>query len=357
FLYDMTITLKDGDNKVVDKVKTYFGMRKSALGFDGERQRLYLNNKFLFQLGPLDQGFWPDGLYTAPTDAALRSDIEMMKKLGFNMVRKHIKVEPQRWYYWCDKLGLMVWQDMPSPNSYTYGTPPPNKEAFTNELMRMVETHYNAPSIVTWVIFNEGQAQHDTKKYVALVKGLDQSRIVNEASGWKNEGAGDVYDLHAYPPPTCPESDYQATACGEFGGIGYQFDDHLWNPKDLMQYVMIKNEKDYLKMYDDFSTMLTKFKTNKGLSAAVYTEITDVEIELNGILTYDRILKADANKIYQSNQKVIHQEIYEYIYPVLQTAENAAKKWQYTTTVPATNWMSKGFSTAAWQTGAAEAVM
>ncbi|RYE13654.1 MAG: glycoside hydrolase family 2, partial [Sphingobacteriales bacterium] len=226
FLYDMIITLRDADNKVVDKVKTYFGMRKSSVGFDGERHRLYLNNKFLFQIGPLDQGFWPDGLYTAPTDEALRYDLEMIKKLGFNMVRKHIKVEPQRWYYWCDKLGLMVWQDMPSPNSYTYGTPPPDKEAFTNELMRMVETHYNSPSIVSWVLFNEGQAQHDTKKYVALVKGLDTSRIVNEASGWKNEGAGDVYDLHAYPPPTCPESNFQATTCGEYGGIGYQFDDH-----------------------------------------------------------------------------------------------------------------------------------
>ncbi|MEO6499235.1 MAG: sugar-binding domain-containing protein [Mucilaginibacter sp.] len=350
FLYDMTITLQDGDKKVVDQVKTYFGMRKTSVGFDGQYRRLYLNNKFLFQLGPLDQGFWPDGLYTAPTDAALRSDLEMIKKLGFNMVRKHIKVEPQRWYYWCDKMGLMVWQDMPSPNSYTFGTPPPDKEAFTNELIRMVETHYNAPSIVTWVLFNEGQAQHDTKKYVALIKGLDPSRIVNEASGWKNEGAGDISDVHAYPPPACPESATQATACGEFGGIGYQLDQHVWNNKDLMQYVTLNNEKDYLKLFDNFSTMLAKFKTNKGLSAAVFTEITDVEIELNGIMTYDRVLKVDPVKIRQSNLKAIGQDIYEQVNNVLPTAENAAVKWQYTTAAPGEKWMDKAFNASSWQT-------
>nr|WP_321406373.1 sugar-binding domain-containing protein [uncultured Carboxylicivirga sp.] len=350
FLYDMTITLKDGD-KVVDKVDTYFGMRKISLGFDGKFQRLYLNNKFTFQMGPLDQGFWPDGLYTAPTDEALRFDIEMTKKLGFNMSRKHIKVEPYRWYYWADKLGLLVWQDMPSPNSYTSGTPPINKEAFTTELMRMVETHQNIPSIVMWVIFNEAQAQHDVKEYCALVKGLDPSRLVNEASGWQHEGNGDVIDNHSYPPPSCPYSPYQASACGEYGGIGYQIDGHIWNPDDLMQYVMIQTDEEYLNMYDEFTTMLTKFKTNNGLSAAVYTEITDVEIELNGIMTYDRIMKVDPAKVFASNQKVIHKNIYEYVYNVLPTAEVEDRSWQYTFDQPANNWMKADFNASAWKTG------
>lgn len=353
FLYDMTITLKNGD-KVIDVVDTYFGMRKSSLEFDGKFHRLYLNNEFVFQMGPLDQGYWPDGLYTAPTDEALRYDIEMTKKLGFNMTRKHIKVEPARWYYWADKLGLMVWQDMPSPNSYTWKTPAPDKEAFTNELINMVETHYNVPSIIMWVIFNEGQAQHDTKKYVSIVKGLDKSRLVNEASGWSNKGAGgDVYDLHSYPPPVAPESVYMATACGEYGGIGYQKDDHLWNPDDLMKYVMIDTDEEYLNMYNDFTTMLTKFKTNNGLSAAVYTEITDVEIELNGIMTYDRVMKVDPKDIYKSNQMVINEEMYEYIYEVLPTAEASKRTWKYTLDTPAADWMKKDFNDASWKEGTA----
>lgn len=352
FLYDMTITLKEG-GKIVDKVDTYFGMRKISLEDDGKFQRLYLNNKFVFQMGPLDQGYWPDGLYTAPTDEALRYDLEMTKNLGFNMTRKHIKVEPQRWYYWCDKLGLMVWQDMPSPNSYTQGTPPIDKEVFASELIRMVETHWNSPSIVMWVLFNEGQAQHNTKEYAAMVKGLDPSRLVNEASGWSNKGVGDVFDLHAYPPPTCPESDFQATACGEFGGLGYSLEGHIWNPDDLMQYITLENEDAYLELYDDFSTILTKFKTNNGLSAAVYTEITDVEIEMNGIMTYDRILKVDPEKIRASNHKVIHKQIFEHTYDILPTAETAVREWKFTISIPPDNWTKMGFDVSSWKTGTA----
>jgi Glycosyl hydrolases family 2, sugar binding domain/Glycosyl hydrolases family 2, TIM barrel domain/Glycosyl hydrolases family 2 len=348
FLYDMTITLKDA-GKTVDVVDTYFGMRKISLGNDGGYQKLMLNNKFLFQYGPLDQGYWPDGLYTAPTDAALRSDIEMIKKLGFNMVRKHIKVEPYRWYYWCDKLGLLVWQDMPSPNSYTFGTPPPDKEEFTQELTRMIETHINTPSIVMWVLFNENQAKHDVKKYVTLIKGLDPSRLVNENSGGTLENVGDVTDIHAYPPPGCPTSPDKATACGEFGGIGFQPTDHLWNPNDLMQYVTVKDEKDYLKMYTDFTEMLKEFKTNQGLSAAVYTEISDVEIELNGMMTYDRVLKADANAIAKANQGVING--HSYSYSLVPTAEKQDVTWSYTTDKPAAGWFATNFNDASWKKG------
>ncbi|MGI4751451.1 MAG: glycoside hydrolase family 2 protein [Janthinobacterium lividum] len=351
FLYDMVILLKDAEDKTVDQINTYFGMRKSSIGFDGKYYRLYLNNKALFQYGPLDQGFWPEGLYTAPTDAALRSDLEMIKKLGFNMVRKHIKVEPQRWYYWADKLGLLVWQDMPSPNSYTFGTPPIDKEAFSNELTRMIETHYNSPSIVTWDIFNENQGQHDTKKYVALVRGLDPSRIVNEGSGSTNEGVGDLYDIHPYPPPAVSDSKSQANVTGEFGGIGFQPLSKVWNSKDLTQYITMKNEKDYLELYDNFATMLANFRNNKGLSAAVYTEITDVEIELNGLMTYDRVLKADPEKIRRSNVKAIYQDVSEYVYSVLPAADITAQKWQYTTTDPDRDWMRKDIDLSTWRTG------
>ncbi|GAB3647055.1 glycoside hydrolase family 2 TIM barrel-domain containing protein [Echinicola sediminis] len=350
FLYDMTITLKDGD-KVVDVVDTYFGMRKISVEQDGEFQRLFLNNEFVFHMGPLDQGYWPDGLYTAPTDEALRYDLEMTKKLGFNMTRKHIKVEPQRWYYWADKLGLMVWQDMPSPNSYTFGAPEPVKEAFSNELIRMVENLKNSPSIVMWVVFNESQAQHDTKEYVAMVKGMDPSRLVNEASGGGDRGEGDVMDYHSYPPPVAPTSANRATACGEYGGIGYQMDDHLWNPNDLMQYVSVKDDEEYFGMYNRFADMLVDFKTNQGLSAAVYTEITDVEIELNGIMTYDRIMKIDPAVMAKTNQKIIHDQSYSYV--LEPTAKDAEKEWKYTTTSPASNWMERDFNAASWSTGKA----
>ncbi|WP_200978952.1 glycoside hydrolase family 2 protein [Echinicola sp. 20G] len=350
FLYDMTITLKEGD-KIVDRVDTYFGMRKISVEQVGDRQRIFLNNEFTFQMGPLDQGYWPDGLYTAPTDEALKYDLEMTKKLGFNMTRKHIKVEPQRWYYWCDKLGLMVWQDMPSPNSYTHRAPEPNKEAFTKELISMVETHWNSPSIVMWVVFNESQAQHDTKEYVSMVKGLDPFRLVNEASGGGDRETGDVYDLHSYPPPVAPESYFRATACGEYGGIGYQLGDHIWNPDDLMQYVSVKDEEEYMEMYTDFTRMLTEFKTNQGLSAAVYTEITDVEIELNGIMTYDRILKVDAEKIAKANQQLINDDLY--IYSLVSTAETDNIYWHYTTSQPAQGWMKADFNSNAWERGIA----
>src|SRR5690349_4872439 len=171
FLYNLDITLENG-SKTTDAVFSYFGMRKIAVGEEGGFKKLFLNNHFLFQLGPLDQGFWPDGGYTAPTDEALKYDLQMIKNYGFNMVRKHIKVEPYRWYYWADKLGLLVWQDMPSPNSYTEHTPPVDTAAFASELRRMIQTHDNLTCIVTWDIFNEGQAQHNTAGYVNMVRGL-----------------------------------------------------------------------------------------------------------------------------------------------------------------------------------------
>ncbi|MEO5889859.1 MAG: sugar-binding domain-containing protein [Ferruginibacter sp.] len=349
FLYDLVITLKKGNSKI-DAIGSYFGMRKISIGEEGGFKKMYLNNKFLFQIGPLDQGFWPDGGYTAPTDAALRYDLEMTKKFGFNMVRKHIKVEPYRWYYWADKLGLMVWQDMPSPNSYTEHVPPVDTAAFASELERLVRTHWNAPCIVTWVVFNEGQAQHDTKELVNMVRKLDSTRLINQASGGGHFDAGDIMDIHSYPPPAAPASNWQTLACGEYGGIGFIIPGHIW--KSGQTYIMIDNEKDYTNLYDEFATDLTIFKSSKGLSAAVYTEITDVEVELNGLLTYDReIVKGAVEKIRASNEKVIREFIS--LKDLLPSSQAEARTWKYTLNKPDTAWLQGNFNDTGWTSGLA----
>ena len=349
FLYGLQITLKSG-SRTTDAVKSYFGMRKVSIGNEGGFKKFYLNNQFVFALGPLDQGFWPDGGYTAPTDEALKYDIEMTKQYGFNMIRKHIKVEPYRWYYWCDKIGLMVWQDMPSANSYTEHTPPVDTAAYASELARMVNTHLNPPCIVTWDVFNEGQGQHNTPGLVNLVRSLDTTRLINQASGGEHFGVGDYLDIHSYPPPAAPYSSTQVLACGEYGGIGYIIPGHTW--KVGPTYIMIDNQKDYANLYDTFASDLVLYKTNKGLSAAVYTEITDVEVELNGLLTYDRaISKAPVATIRASNEKAIHNQLY--ISEVLPTSEKTPRTWAYTTTQPAANWFTASFNDSAWKTGKA----
>ncbi|MDP4208720.1 MAG: T9SS type A sorting domain-containing protein [Bacteroidota bacterium] len=348
FLYDMRVfLLKDGI--AIDSVDTYFGMRKIALGRVDGYPKMILNNKFTFQLGPLDQGFWPDGNYTAPTDSALKFDLLKIKELGFNMVRKHIKVEPYRWYYWADKLGIMVWQDMPSPNSYTSINPPAIDEAeFHSELMTMVKKHWNSPCIVTWVIFNEGQGEHNAPTLVNEVSTLDPSRLVNESSGWEHQGSGNILDTHSYPPPACPSSTTQALACGEFGGIGYVIPGHIW--KEAPTYVMVDSKDKFMTMYDNFTTDLTNFKTNNGLSAAVYTEITDVESELNGLTTYDRaVIKPDIDKLKASNTKAINQNLF--LTDVLPTSETQGHIWKYTTNAQdasSPDWNSITFSNNNW---------
>jgi hypothetical protein len=349
FLYDIEISLA-GTKGHADAISSYFGMRKISMETQDGFKKLFLNNKFLFQLGPLDQGFWPDGGYTAPTDEALRHDIQLMKDLGFNMVRKHIKVEPYRWYYWADKLGLMVWQDMPSPNSYTRHTPPVDTAAFSRELTRMVKTHWNAPCIVTWVIFNEEQGQHNTPGYVQMVRALDPSRLINQASGGRHFGVGDFLDIHSYPPPSVPRSTEQVLACGEYGGIGFKIKGHMW--KEANTYVMIDNVDDYTALYDKFANDLTAFKTNNGLSAAVYTEITDVESELNGLVTYDRaVIKAPVEKIRASNQRVIHGSIR--LTEILPASIQQGQSWKYTLDLPDSSWSAISYDDKAWKTGKA----
>ena len=346
FLYDLKIsTLHDG--AVKDTVTSYFGMRKISVGTVGGIKKMLLNNQFLFQIGPLDQGFWPDGNYTAPTDDALRSDIEQEKALGFNMVRKHIKVERARWYYWADKLGILVWQDMPSINSYTREKQPIDAPQFRTELNRMVETHWNSPAIILWVLFNESQGQHDTEALVHEIAAKDPSRLVNQASGGTHFGVGDLLDVHSYPTPGCLFSETQVRVCGEFGGIGCQVPGHLWDPaKAGGNYTKANDTTELARKYDQFIKDVVAFKSNEGLSAAVYTETTDCENECNGLLTYDRVMKTDVNQIRASNLKAINGNLK--LTPVVPTSSKAGVSWKYTTNAPAADWFTAKFDDAAW---------
>ncbi|HPC23609.1 MAG TPA: glycoside hydrolase family 2 TIM barrel-domain containing protein, partial [Phycisphaerae bacterium] len=303
-----------GENgRTIDRVSSYFGMRKIALS-QGKASVTYilLNNMPYFMFGPLDQGFWPDGLYTAPTDEALRYDIEMTKKLGFNTARKHVKVEPQRWYYWCDKLGLLVWQDMPSGDMVdTGGKPemqrtPASAAQFELELTRMIESLANHPCIVMWVPFNEGWGQYDTARIAELVRKRDPTRLVNAASGWHDMRIGDAHDIHVYPGPSCPEPEpARAAVLGEFGGLGLPLRGHTWLAEKSWGYRSFTTPAELTDAYVGLIEKLVPLVTDGGLSAAIYTQTSDVEIEVNGLMTYDRaVVKMDAERITEANRKV-----------------------------------------------------
>ncbi|MHB9008294.1 MAG: glycoside hydrolase family 2 protein, partial [Limisphaerales bacterium] len=284
FLYDLRVELSE-DDQVVDRVDSYFGLRKVSVGPDeAGLTRLLLNNRFLFQIGTLDQGFWPDGIYTAPTDAALRYDLEVLKELGFNLVRKHVKVEPARWYYWCDKLGLLVWQDMPSGNNGTEAS----RRQFEAELESMIRGLRHHPSIILWVVFNEGWGQYDTERLTRWVKDLDPSRLVSNASGWTDRQVGDVIDLHMYPGPGSPPPEAaRAAVLGEFGGLGLAIEGHTWTQR-TWGYQGMATRNGLTRRYVDLLRGAYELRDRPGLSAAVYTQTTDVETECNGLLTYDR---------------------------------------------------------------------
>jgi len=296
FLYDLKIKLLKG-KKVIDEIDSYFAMRKISLGKDKQnRTVMMLNNEYVFHNGPLDQGYWPDGLYTAPTDEALKYDIEIAKELGFNMIRKHAKVEPERWYYWTDKLGMLVWQDMPqvNPDEFEARQTEEHKKQFEYELHEMVDQFYNYPSIVMWVIFNEAWGQYDTERLTAAVKKQDPNRLVSNASGWTDKEVGDILDWHLYPGPGSPKpEETRAAVLGEFGGLGLQLKGHLWQ-EDNWGYQNFENKTTYQDRYELLYDDVWALEKNPGMSACVYTQITDVEMEVNGLLTYDReIIKFD----------------------------------------------------------------
>lgn len=293
FLYDLQLELiREG--RVIDQVKGYFGLRKVALGTDTEgRRRIFLNNSFVFQNGPLDQGFWPDGLHTPPTEEAMVFDLKATKAMGFNMLRKHVKVENRRFYYWCDRLGLWVWQDMPSTSGYVapdaadLEVSEEHSRQFRRELRALVRSHYNHPSIIIWVPFNEGWGQHQTGDIVQFIKSIDQTRLVNAASGWTDRGVGDILDIHHYPDPRMPAPEpVRAIVLGEFGGLGLPVEGHLWQQENW-GYRGFTDVEALTQQYERYYGQVWAFQQG-GLSAAVYTQTTDVETETNGLLTYDR---------------------------------------------------------------------
>ena len=317
FLYNLEITLWNG-TKQIDKVKSYAAMRKYSIKRDENGiVRLQLNNKNLFQFGPLDQGWWPDGLYTAPTDEALKFDVQKTKDFGFNMIRKHVKVEPARWYMHCDRLGMIVWQDMPSgdhgpqwqPRQYFNGVEflrsPESEANYRKEWKEIIDFLYSYPCVGVWVPFNEAWGQFKTKEIAEWTKLYDPSRLVNPASGGNHYPVGDILDLHNYPQPALYLYDGQrATVLGEFGGIGWAVKGHLWEPDRNWGYVQFNSAKEVTDEYVKYAEQLMNL-IQHGFSAAVYTQTTDVEVEVNGLMTYDReVIKMDESRVKQINQKI-----------------------------------------------------
>lgn len=336
FLYDLTVTASQ-NNVITDTVNSYFGMRKFSTGKVHGVTRLFLNNKPYFQRGLLDQGYYCDGGLTPPSDEAMIFDIQKMKDLGFNMLRKHIKVDLPRWYYHCDRLGMLVWQDMVSGGQYIgnfYAGVVPNllglcprltpfslkdnhykrfsrekpewRAAFEAELREMMDTLYNCVSLYCWVPFNEGWGQFDAKRIASQVKAYDPGRIVDHASGWYDQGAGDVMSMHKYilPIPKI-KPDHRAFVLSEFGGYSLIEDGHVWNKKKSFGYMMFRSKKALTNAYRRLIEKQIIPIIPKYLSAFIYTQVTDVEFEVNGIMTYDReIVKIDEKTIKLLNQRM-----------------------------------------------------
>ncbi|MDD6062913.1 MAG: glycoside hydrolase family 2 TIM barrel-domain containing protein [Oscillospiraceae bacterium] len=336
FLYDLTVTASQ-NGKVTDTVTSYFGMRKFSVGNDGGITRLFLNNKPYFQRGLLDQGYYCDGGLTPPCDEAMIYDIQKMKDLGFNMLRKHIKVDLPRWYYHCDRLGMLVWQDMVSGGQYIgnfYAGVVPNmlgafprltpfslkdnrykrfsrekpewRADFERELHEMIDTLFNCVSIYCWVPFNEGWGQFDAKRIASDVKAHDPGRLVDHASGWYDQGAGDIQSMHKYilPIPKI-KPDRRAFVISEFGGYSMIADGHVWNKKKSFGYMMFRTKDTLTRAYRRLMEKQIMPLIPKYLSAFIYTQVTDVEFEVNGILTYDReIVKIDEDTIKKLNQRM-----------------------------------------------------
>ena len=324
YLYDLSVTLGE------DRVESYFGMRKVEVRADrGGVKRLFLNGEPYFHSGLLDQGYWPDGLYTAPSDEALIFDIQTAKSMGFNMLRKHIKVEPMRWYYHCDRLGMLVWQDMPSGGGkYRFSTitlplitgihrrdnryrafartSSQGRAEYMDELEEMVLQLFNAPSVALWVPFNEGWGQFDSTFVMERLRLLDPTRPVDPASGWHDQGAGDLRSLHVYFKPFRFRRDRRgrALALSEFGGYNLRVDGHCFNQKDYGY----RRLPDAAALWRDFARLYEREvlpAVPRGLCAAIYTQLSDVEDELNGLMTYDRrVVKLDADDVRELNERL-----------------------------------------------------
>ena len=359
-LYDLKVEIVRA-GRVIDSVDSYFGMREVSLG-KCERgfTRLMLNGKFVFQHGLLDQGWWPDGLYTAPTDEALVYDVEITKLLGYNMLRKHVKVEPARFYYHTDRLGVLVWQDMPNgePTKHIRPDQPDairSAESVANyehEWKAIIENFYNYPSIIVWVPFNEGWGQFDTCRILNWTKQLDPTRIVNGPSGWADRGCGDQHVRHHYRGPSMsPAEENRSTVLGEYGGLGLPIEGHLWRVTDQNWGYggNLRDKDDLLATYMELNDRLHPL-IGMGLSAAVYTQTTDVEVEVNGLMTYDReVIKVDIDKFRASNEALRLEP--PTLKTILPTARAEASEWSYRRRAPDEGWEQPDFDASSWRTG------
>jgi hypothetical protein len=360
-LYAVRVQLRGA--KLEDEAASYFAMRTVAAAKDDKGiLRMMLNGKPLFQMGPLDQGWWPDGLLTPPSEEAMRYDLEVLKKIGFNMLRKHIKVEPARYYYDCDRMGLLVWQDMPSGGVPGRGQlippdakqdanfTPDERKQFRAELKAMIDHLRFFPSIVVWVPFNEGWGQHDTNDILRWTKEYDPSRLVNGPSGWADRGYGDMKDMHNYPGPGMfPVMPDRVSVLGEFGGLGLPVKGHLWKDRDNWGYQNFKTEAELRQAY---RTLMVRMHPliGKGLAASVYTQTTDVEVEVNGLMTYDReVIKFDVAETARWH-KALYGPPPEYK-ELVATSELSSQTWRYTTDKPLDTWMMPATDVSTWKTG------
>lgn len=379
FLYDLKVSLVRG-GETVDAVESYFGMREISLGEAAGGKRILLNGKPIFQIGPLDQNYWPGGALTPPSDEAMRWEAEYLRKIGCNMVRLHIKQNPRRWYYHCDKAGLLVWQDFVSALKRRHNPSPAESEQWVLEQKRMMDTLQAHPSIVMWVVFNESWGQHDTERITRWARDRDSTRLVSAASGWNDvDGLGDIRDIHDYtlhPSAAVSRSNPdRAILLGECGGFNSVVPGHNWYghmPKGhmpashrgggggmqaglLMGNIWTRDYKrptyavgeSFAEHYSAFVDDLNLLRAH-GLNAAVYTQMTDMKIEQNGYLSLDReVSKADAAAF-----RRIHEKLYGPVPKLKALSDGEARDWHYSVKKPADGWVAEEYEDSGWKSGA-----
>ena len=376
-LYDLKVELLDGSGKVIDTAKSYTALRELGKTQDKNGHwRFTLNGKSIFHWGPLDQGWWPDGLLTPPSDEAMFSDIQFLKSAGFNMIRKHIKMEPARYYYHCDQIGMLMWQDQVSMGygsqslpedsnpAWTRMAPNPKDGVWPDEAHKQWETEYKAmvdhlkdhPCIVVWSPYNEAWGQHRTMESGKMAVAYDKTRPINIASGGNFWPVGDIADEHAYPDPAYPLSDKRfddyVKVVGEFGGHGWPVKGHLWDAnKENWGYGGLPKTLDEWKDRFTQSTNVLCALRRQGVSAGVYTQTTDVEGEINGLLTYDRLQKIDPAWIKVLSDKLLSTPDTSAYAPLAASSEKEAQDWFYTTDAPADGWQSPEFNASSWKSG------